>query len=76
MDQDFEVSFRKECAEILDKFANIILSANRSANVYFITERQPERSSFIECAATKRTNLKASLKVWHREIVHLNVNDL
>lgn len=50
---DFEMLFKKK---ILDKSGNILLTATWNGNLYFITEPQPERSSFIENAAAKTRN--------------------
>ncbi|XP_076623124.1 uncharacterized protein LOC143342789 [Colletes latitarsis] len=71
-DRGFEVIFKKNHAEVIDRRGAVKLHANRIGNLYYICEReQAECSAIFEREEDGR--FSSLLEIWHRRMGHLNV---
>ena len=76
-DKGFEVHFKRNQTDILNKNGEMKMVANRHKNLYYIEECcQPLENR--EVANTMNTShaSELSLRTWHRRTDHLNVRDL
>ena len=75
-DRDCEVLFTKRHATVTGSDGNIKAIADRTGDLYYVREIKQE--SCEKASETLRDTEKSSknLKVWHRRLGHLNVQDL
>ena len=73
-DQNLKVIFEKEKAEIVDRYWNAILVADRKDGLYYLREKRNECSPNAEVAEQRK--VRTAMETWHINMGHLNVRDL
>lgn len=68
-DKGYEVIFKKNAAYILDESRQIITTADRKGDLYFIRESS-------EYASVAKQSWKSNLMEWHERLGHLNERSL
>lgn len=68
-DKGYEVIFKKNAACILDESRQIITTADRKGDLYFIRESS-------EYASVAKQSWKSNLMEWHERLGHLNERSL
>lgn len=68
---DFNVLFKKNAAQILDHKGKCITTARRTGDLYYVAEE----SQVANHAKTIDTSRRETMK-WHRKLAHLNFTDL
>lgn len=71
-DNNFEVTFKKDHAVVIDRDGNVKLRADRVDNLYYL--REQEHAECKKISNNMPSNLQI-LETWHRRLGYFNIID-